>query len=188
VVFICTLQRANVAPETLRAMVELMRSLGVLGIFNGLRLDAASEDEVALDAYAPSPAAQRRAFETLEALHDEGAPILNSRTHLAMMRKGAPVYRCHWPKLMLPVEANGDVVDCLHWGTRPIGNLKEAPLERLLRHPRLAELAGAEGESCHRCVSIHRIELSEVWEGNLEPIRSWRLLRRERARASAPEA
>jgi hypothetical protein len=87
------------------------------------------------------------------------------------------VYRCHWPKLMLPVEANGDVVDCMHWGTRPIGSLRQARLAEILTRPRLGELMGAAGEACHKCVSIHRVEISEVWEGNLEPLRSWRLLR-----------
>jgi MoaA/NifB/PqqE/SkfB family radical SAM enzyme len=77
---------------------------------------------------------------------------------------------------MLPVEANGDVVDCQHWGTRPIGNVKTTPFAELLKSPRLAALAAKEGESCHKCVSLHRIEISEVWDGNLEPLLSWRML------------
>jgi radical SAM protein with 4Fe4S-binding SPASM domain len=79
---------------------------------------------------------------------------------------------------MLPIEANGDVVDCMHWGTRPIANVKETPLAEVLKHPRLRALAGKEGEACHKCVSIHRVELSEVCDGNLEPVRSWSMLRR----------
>ena len=94
-----------------------------------------------------------------------------------MMRQGPPVYRCHWPKFMLPIEANGDVVDCMHWGTRPIDNLGRTPLAEVLRHPRLRALAGEEGERCHKCVSIHRVEISEVGNGNLEPLRSWWMLR-----------
>ena len=78
------------------------------------------------------------------------------------MRDGPPVYRCHWPKFMLPIEANGDVVDCMHWGTRPIGNVKDTPFAELLASPRLRALAGREGEACHKCVSIHRVEISEV--------------------------
>jgi MoaA/NifB/PqqE/SkfB family radical SAM enzyme len=100
------------------------------------------------------------------------------------MRAGPPIYRCHWPKLMLPVEANGDVVDCMHWGTRPIGNLRSTPFAEILKSPRLRELAGEAGERCHECVSIHRVEISEVWEGNLEPIKSWRLLRKTKRPAS----
>jgi len=173
IIFVCTLQRANVAPETVREMAELLRSLGVVGIFNGLREEAASEEDANLDRFAASPEELRLAFATLADLKRRGYPIVNSHTHLEMMREGPPVYRCHWPKLMLPIEANGDVVDCMHWGTRPIGNLREHPLSELLRSERLRELAGPRGEACHRCVSIHRVEISEVWEGNLEPVRSW---------------
>ncbi len=177
IVFVYTMQKANVDPETIREMAELLRSLGVLGIFNGLREEAATdESDTALDEYAASQEQLSRAFVTIADLKRRGYPILNSHTHLEMMRKGPPVYRCHWPKLMLPVEANGDVVDCMHWGTRPLGNLREKPFAEILRSPRLRELAGEAGESCHKCVSIHRVEISEVLRGNLEPVRSWRML------------
>lgn len=177
IVFVYTMQRENVDPDTLREMAELLRSLGVLGIFNGLREEAATDDaDVAIDAYAAPQEQLSRAFVTLARLKRRGYPILNSHTHLAMMREGPPVYRCHWPKLMLPVEANGDVVDCMHWGTRPLGNVGRTPFAEILRSPRLRQLAGEAGESCHRCVSIHRVEISEVLRGNLEPLRSWRML------------
>jgi MoaA/NifB/PqqE/SkfB family radical SAM enzyme len=177
IIYICTLQKANVDATTLRGLAELMADLGVLGIFNGLREEAATPGgDAGLDAYAPTAPELGAAFATLTDLKRRGYPILNSRTHLAMMRQGPPVYRCHWPKFMLPVEANGDVVDCMYWGTRPIGNLKQKPLGELLRSPRLRALAGAEGERCHKCVSIHRVEISEVCSGNLEPLLSWRRL------------
>lgn len=185
--FICTLQKANVDPATIAEMAELMRALGVVGIFNGMREEAASDCvDAELESYAASQAQLSLAFATLAHLKRQGYPILNSHTHLDMMREGPPVYRCHWPKLMLPVEANGDVVDCMHWGTRPIGNLRETALSEILKSPRLRELAGDAGESCHKCVSIHRVEISEVWRGNLEPVKSWRLLRKTSARRMAP--
>ena len=80
----------------------------------------------------------------------------------------------------LGIEANGDVVDCMHWGTRPVANVKDLPFNEILRHPRLRALAGPDGEACHKCVSIHRVELSEVWDGNLEPLLSWRQLTKPR--------
>jgi MoaA/NifB/PqqE/SkfB family radical SAM enzyme len=179
IIFICTLQKANVDPATLRELVRLMDDLGVLGIFNALREEAATEGgDAGIDAYAPSQAELAVAFATLRELKERGYPILNSFTHLDMMQAGPPVYRCHWPKFMLPVEANGDVVDCMHWGTHPVGNVKDTPFAELLASPRLRALAGAEGEACHKCVSIHRVEISEVARGNLEPIRSWAMLRK----------
>ncbi len=178
IIFICTLQKANVDPATIRALAELLRQLGVLGIFNGLREEAATEGDAGIDQYAPSQAELAVAFATIRELKEQGYPILNSFTHIDMMQSGPPAYRCHWPKFMLPVEANGDVVDCMHWGTRPIGNLKQTSFAELLASPRLRALAGPEGESCHECVSIHRVEISEVCRGNLEPIRSWSMLRK----------
>ncbi|MCC6213800.1 MAG: radical SAM protein [Polyangiaceae bacterium] len=177
ITFVYTLQRANVSPATLRETAALLRDLGVLGIFNGLREEAATEgDAPALSEFAAPQGELRLAFDTLAELKREGFPILNSFTHLAMMREGPPVYRCHWPKLMLPIEANGDVVDCMHWGTRPLGSLKTSSLHEILASPRLRELAGPAGEACHKCVSIHRIEISKVWDGELEPALSWAAL------------
>ncbi|MBK7579317.1 MAG: radical SAM protein [Myxococcales bacterium] len=179
IIFVCTLQKANVDLPTLRQLAELMADLGVLGVFNGLREEAATEGgDAGIAKYAPTEAQLGEAFRELGRLKRRGFPILNSHTHMSMMASGPPVYRCHWPKFMLPVEANGDIVDCMHWGTRPIGNLKQTPFAELLASPRLRELAGATGEACHKCVSIHRVEISEVSSGNLEPIRSWGMLRK----------
>ena len=136
IIFVCTLQKANVDVETVRQLAELMADLGVLGVFNGLREEAATEGgDAGIDEYAPSQAELRAAFDTLGDLKRRGYPILNSHTHMTMMREGPPVYRCHWPKFMLPVEANGDIVDCMHWGTRPIGNLKQTTFAELLEQP-----------------------------------------------------
>ncbi|MCC6877150.1 MAG: radical SAM protein [Sandaracinaceae bacterium] len=173
IVFVCTLQKANVDVPTLRKLAQLMADLGVLGVFNGLREEAATEGDVGLSQYAPTQSELGRAFDELMELKRRGYPILNSQTHMRMMHDGKPKYSCHWPKFMLPVEANGDIVDCMHWGTRPIGNLKQRPFAELLRSPRLRELAGPQGEACHKCVSIHRVEISEVASGNFEPVTSW---------------
>lgn len=191
IIFICTLQKANVDRATLREFAELTAELGVVGLFNGLREEAATDSvDAGLDKYAASQSQLADAFAMLQELKRRGFPILNSNTHMSMLAKGPPVYRCHWPKFMLPVEANGDVVDCMHWGTRPIGNLKQTAFPELLKSPRLAELAGAAGEGCHKCVSIHRVEISEVCSGNLEPVRSWAMLRssRDGAPISKPAA
>lgn len=181
ILFVCTLQKANVDRPTLRGLAEICADLGVLGVFNGLREEAATEGgDAGLSQYAPSEDELGEAFAFLQQLKRQGYPILNSNTHLNMMQKGPPEYHCHWPKFMLPIEANGDVVDCMHWGTRPIANLKETTLDEVLRHPRVRALAGREGESCHKCVSIHRVEISEVCGGNLEPVVSWAKLKAPR--------
>lgn len=174
IAFNYTLQRTNCDPATIAGMAWLARSLGVSVVFNAMRTEAAASSEGAdIGQYAPSVEQIVRAFQEVRDLKKRGLPIVNSYTHLEQMVAYPPRYRCHWPKIMLPVEANGDVVDCMHWGTRPIGNVRRTPFRELLEHPRLRELAGPAGERCHECVSLHRVEISKVWEGRLEPLVSW---------------
>jgi MoaA/NifB/PqqE/SkfB family radical SAM enzyme len=175
VVYCYTFQRGNADPLSIRRAAAVMQREGVVGVFNAMRLQAATDQDVDLDRFNPDPAELAQAFRTVRALKKRGYPVVNSFRHLEMMEQGQPEYRCHWPKFMLPVEANGDVVDCMHWGTRPVGNLRDEPLPELLRHPRLRALAGEAGEACHRCVSVHRVEISEVCEGRFEPLLSWGL-------------
>ncbi len=165
------------APETIRSMAEQMKELGVLGVFNAMRLEAASEaDGVGEDLInnAPSQEEITRAFATVQQLKREGYPILNSFTQMGMMQTNSPLsYRCHWPKFLLPIEANGDVVDCMSWGSNPVDNIRRTPLADVLDHPRLRALAGEKGEACCKCVSLHRVEISEVCEGSMEPLLAW---------------
>lgn len=172
IIFNYTLQRDNVDVASVTAAAELMRSLDVVGIFNALRVESAAGGED-LTHFNPSQEELSEAFTHLRDLKERGYPILNSFTHIDMLRQGPPEYRCHWPKFMLPIEANGDVVDCMRWGTHPVGNIRETPFAEILKSPRLRALAGSEGEACHKCVSIHRVEISEVCEGRVEPVLSW---------------
>ncbi|MCZ7677446.1 MAG: radical SAM protein [Sandaracinaceae bacterium] len=175
IAFNYTLMKNNADLGSITRMAELAEGLDVSVVFNAMRTEVAASDAEGVDLaqYAPSREQIVRAFEHVRALKRRGLPVVNSYTHLEEMAAYPPRYRCHWPKLMLPVEANGDVVDCMHWGTRPIGNVRDTSLAELLRHPRLRELAGPAGERCHECVSLHRVEISKVWEGRLEPLVSW---------------
>lgn len=172
--FVYTFQRGNTDPATVERAAELFAELGAVGVFNAMRLEPASAAPgVDLTQYNPEPEALSRAFATVRGLKLRGLPVLNSFTHLAMMEQGPPRYRCHWPKFIVPVEANGDVVDCMHWGTRPVDNVRRTPFGEILRGERLRALAGPAGEACCKCVSIHRVELSEAAEGRLEPLLAW---------------
>ncbi len=173
VVYVYTFQRGNTDPADLRRMAATMKELGVVGVFNAMRLESANDSGVDLNTFSPDPDDLAEAFRTVRQLKREGFPVVNSNTHLEMMMQGPPRYRCHWPKFMLPVEANGDVVDCMHWGSRPVGNVRQEPFTKLLGHPRLRALAGKKGEACHKCVSLHRVDISEACEGRLEPLQAW---------------
>lgn len=169
-----TVQRSNADPDTIEQMAIVMKTLGVAGIFNPMRIDAATNDTpINLGKYNPCDDEIARAFGKVAQLKKQGYPIVNSYTHLTKLQNLPMSYRCHWPKVMLPIEANGDVVDCMAWGQRPIGNIQHTELSDILDAPRLRELAGKAGEACHKCVSVHRVDISEAWEGRLEPALSW---------------
>jgi pyrroloquinoline quinone biosynthesis protein E len=173
VLFNYTFQKSNADAESIEQMAQVARSLGVSVLFNAMRIEAASTDEVDLEVYNPSDQALHDAFEHVRRLKRRGFPVVNSNVHIGQMKNLPPQYRCHWPKVMLPIEANGDVVDCMRWGTHPIDNVRERPLAEILKNPRLLALAGEAGEACHKCVSVHRIDISHAWEGRLEPLLAW---------------
>ena len=174
IVYNYTIQKANSDPAVIEEMAKVMKTLGVVGIFNAMRLEPAAGDQlVTLGKYNPAEDEMARAYQKVRELKKRGFPIVNSYTHIDKMLHPPMSYHCHWPKFMLPIEANGDVVDCMHWGQRPIANVRQTPFAELMKHPRLHALAGKEGEACHKCVSIHRIDISELWEGKMEPLVSW---------------
>jgi MoaA/NifB/PqqE/SkfB family radical SAM enzyme len=175
VVFNYTLQRANCDPRAIEEMVRITERLGIAILFNPLRVDPATEQPVDVDLTRFN-APEREliaAYAQIRRLKEGGARVINSDRYIDNMMHPPLLYRCHWPKFILPLEANGEVIDCMHWGSRPIDNVRNRPFAEILENPRVRALAGAAGESCHKCVSIHRYELSEVWEGRLGPVRSW---------------
>jgi len=176
IVYNYTIQNENADLQIIEEMARVMKTLGVAGIFNGMRIEAASTDEekeAEMRKYNPTNAKLAEVFEKLRELKKLGYPIVNSHTHINKMTDLPMFYRCHWPKAVLPIEANGDVVDCQYWGRKPIDNIRNKPFSEILKHPRVLALAGKEGESCHKCVSVHRIDVSEAWEGRLRALASW---------------
>lgn len=171
-----TLQRKNADPASLTAMAELAQRWNAALVFNPLRVDATADGasgEIDLAALNPEDEALAEVYAHVESLRERGYPIINSRSFVSRMQHLPLVYRCHWPKFIVPIEANGDVVDCMHWGRDPVDNVRRTRLREILRSPRLQQLAGPAGEACHQCRSVHRFELSEIYEGRLEPLWSW---------------
>ena len=175
VLYIYTMFKKNIDPASVKKMAELTRTMRVVGVFNPLRDEAASEasGDIDLKQFIASDEELSESFKLLRRLKKHGYPILNSYTYINKLIKGHPKYHCHWPKFIMPIEANGDVVDCMFWGKRTIDNVRDKRFSAILKNPRLRELAGEDGEGCSKCVSLHRVEISEICEGNLEPLLSW---------------
>ena len=175
VVFNYTLYKKNIDTDSIRKMAEFAKSMGIYTVFNPIRFESASDFPKGFDLkpFIPSREELSAAFSLLKELKKKSYPIMNSETYINQLIKGPPIYTCHWPKVNLPIEANGDVVDCMNWGKRTIGNVKKVSFQEILKSPRLLELAGKEGEKCHKCISIHRLDISEIYEGNFEPALPW---------------
>ena len=183
IIYTYTLHRDNCDQKSIKQMAVLSHEIGAAVIFNPLRVEAAAggQDDQNLMAYNATDKQLAEAYSLISRLKSTGYPIINSFTYIDTLKAGrAPVYRCHWPKINLPIEANGDVVDCMNWGKKTIGNIRNTEFSEILQSERLKELAGSAGESCHKCISHHRMEMSEIYEGNPEPLMSW-------ARALSPQ-
>jgi MoaA/NifB/PqqE/SkfB family radical SAM enzyme len=93
----------------------------------------------------------------------EGAPILNSELYFKYFVDGMPGYSCHLPKLALcMVDGQGNVEDCLNLD-RPIANIRDMPLARIMELPRFKQVR-VDAESCCSCNSPTMIDLSHFWD------------------------
>ena len=104
-------------------------------------------------------------WEQLIQLKRQGYPIQNSMYYMKMLAKTgkSPTYKCHWPKIAIGIESNGDIADCQRWGN-PISNVREQSLKGIVQLPRMKELYGACGEACNECASPARVEPSKFWD------------------------
>lgn len=119
----------------------------------------------------PSPEEEAFVAETLIRKKRKGFKINNSYLYLKSLRKGKEPFRCHFPKMVLQVGPEGEVIDCRAWD-RPIGSIRRQDLKEIYQHKRLKDLAGREGEECNKCNNPNRIDLSYFWELRIEPVAS----------------
>jgi len=107
---------------------------------------------------------QRAIWERLIQMKRDRYPIQNTIPYMRQIARTGkkPSYRCHWPKIAVSVDANGDVVDCMRWD-QPLANLRTTSLAEALSLPRAMELRGEVGKSCNACISPARVEPSGIW-------------------------
>lgn len=175
IVFSCTLFRENI--DAMEEMVELCRRLRVRLYVIPMRLESnmgtknpgtqgrnAEVFEVDNTERVVSWPDQRAAWAQLIELKKKGYPVINTYHYMrTIARHGAPpTYRCHWPKICVGIESNGDIVDCQDW-TRPVSSIRERPLAEIVQLPRMRALYGRDGESCNACTTPARVEPSRVW-------------------------
>jgi len=107
------------------------------------------------------------------ALRKEGLPVRDSTSYLQKLGPAGCHFRCHFKKVCLRVEPNGDVLDCT-WKGVAIANVRTVPLGDLMRSAAFRDFQ-RRAESCNRCRDAAVVELSHMWEGRVEAI--WNAVR-----------
>jgi MoaA/NifB/PqqE/SkfB family radical SAM enzyme len=96
-------------------------------------------------------------------LRGRGHPLGVSQAYLNMIETGDWSFRCHFKKVCLRVEANGDVLDCTERG-RALANVRETPLAEIARSEDYRAFT-RRAESCCQCRDFGVVELSHLWGG-----------------------
>lgn len=148
----------------LEGLVDFARQWGLPITFQGMNSwDYGPYGEQGdLTRLALRPEEFQQAFAFLQDCKRRGYPVVNSHSYLKALMGGANPYRCHYKKLVLRVEANGEMLDCAcPPGT--LGNIRRHPLPDLIRSPEYATFL-KRAETCRRCLDAGVIESSLLWE------------------------
>jgi MoaA/NifB/PqqE/SkfB family radical SAM enzyme len=120
-----------------------------------------------------SPDEEAQAAREIADLRRRGFPVSDSGSYLARLGPNVGNYRCHFKKVCLRVEPNGDVLDCTKRAVA-LANVRSTSIPTLLGSGDFAQfLTRAEG--CSRCRDVGVVEVSHMWEGRPEAI--WNSLR-----------
>lgn len=120
-----------------------------------IRLTPAEETEVAL---------------IIGDLRRAGYPVRDSNSYLSQLGKNACDYRCHYKKVLLRVEPNGEVLDCTKEAT-PLTSLRHEPLAAFIASAGYRDFL-KRAEACNRCRDAGVIEASHIWEGKVGALRN----------------
>ncbi|MFQ5862920.1 MAG: radical SAM protein [Candidatus Brocadiales bacterium] len=91
-----------------------------------------------------------------------GFPVVNSYEYLSVIGRRSAKYRCRYKHLVLRVEADGRVMDCIQRG-KVVGDTKESALSDILHSPAYRGFL-KKAQNCSACVDSATIESSFLWE------------------------
>ncbi len=163
VVLICVLSKLNV--EQLEAVAAYAKQRGVRVIFQAMNYSDYGFADRALPAAVVqlSAAEESRVAETIAALRKRGYPVRDSSTYLTQLGEGACAYRCHYKKVAVRIEPNGDILDCTTTA-EPLVSVRQTRLCDFFASDPFRDFI-ARAEQCNRCRDTGVIEVSHMWEG-----------------------
>ena len=100
-------------------------------------------------------------------------PVTDSNAYLDRIGPDAAAWRCHFKKVCLRIEPNGDVLDCTRDAVA-LSNASRCPLRQFTRSDEFTEFL-ARAERCNRCRDYAVVEISHLWEGKVEAL--WNAVR-----------
>jgi MoaA/NifB/PqqE/SkfB family radical SAM enzyme len=118
---------------------------------------------------APGAEEDKRAFTQIRELKKNGYPVLNSYAYLDHRIQGK-AFRCHYKKIFLRVEPDGEILDCTKDRT-PLAHVRDYDLEAFFRSGKFREFL-QKAENCNRCTDSGVIESSLLWALNWQALRS----------------
>jgi len=116
---------------------------------------------------------EAKAAREVALLRRRGFPVVDSGSYLARLGPNKGNYRCHFKKVCLRVEPNGDVLDCTKHAVA-LANVRETSLPSLFGGGAFADFV-TRAEACNRCRDVGVVEISHMWEGRPEAL--WNSLR-----------
>jgi MoaA/NifB/PqqE/SkfB family radical SAM enzyme len=163
----------NINKEAIEDSVRLSRELGVSFYLCPIEVDLLRSGGMgdAKGNLKPGREEAASVAEALIGLKKRGFKVNNSYLYLESLKNGKRPYHCHFPKMVLQVGPEGEVIDCRAWD-RPIGWIRKQSLKEIYHHERLRALGGPEGEGCNKCNNPNRIDMSYFWELRREPLAS----------------
>ena len=115
------------------------------------------------DALRLSVEEEKEIAELLADLKKQGYPLGISNAYLALLRTGSWSYNCHFKKVCLRVEPNGDVLECTEQAT-PLASVRDKPVGEIAKSDAYRDFT-KRAETCKRCRDFGVVELSHLWEG-----------------------
>lgn len=156
--------------DQIEAIAEFGRRYGAHVTFQGMDVSDYGHAQRSLDLASVqlSPEEEAQVAARIAGLRRGEYPVRDSKSYLARLGPGAGRYRCHFKKVCLRVEPNGDVLDCTQVGVA-LANVRRVPVRELVRRQQFCDFQ-RRAEACNRCRDAAPIEISHMWEGRLEAI------------------
>ncbi len=165
VTLIAVLSRPN--SEEIPRVAAYARDLGVHVVFQAMNFSDYGFSERALDVAALRLSAEeeQEVAATIARLKAAGLPVRDSQSYLRRLGTAAWRYRCHYKKVVLRVEPQGDILDCTK-DKAPLANVRATRLGDFLAGDGFRQFM-ARAEACNRCRDVGVLEVSHVWDGKL---------------------